>query len=44
MIAYMKGEIIDIAEDNLILEVNNIGYNIRISAGRPGFFRELGKK
>ena len=44
MIAYMKGEIIDIAEDNLILEVNNIGYNIRISAGTAGFFRELGKK
>ena len=25
MIAYMKGKIADIREDNLILEVNNIG-------------------
>lgn len=30
MYAYIKGEIIDISEDNLILECNNIGYNIRI--------------
>ena len=30
MSAYIKGEIIDISEDNLVLECNNIGYNIRI--------------
>ncbi|GFI21804.1 Holliday junction ATP-dependent DNA helicase RuvA [Lachnospiraceae bacterium] len=30
MYAYIKGEIIDITDDNLILECNNIGYNIRI--------------
>lgn len=30
MYAYIKGEIIDISEDNLVLECNNIGYNIRI--------------
>lgn len=30
MYAYIKGEIADIAEDNLVLECNNIGYNIRI--------------
>ena len=33
MIAYIKGEIADITEDNLVLEVNHIGYNIKISAG-----------
>ena len=44
MIAYMKGEIIDIAEDNLILEVNNIGYNIRISAGTAGLLPGLGEE
>ncbi len=33
MFAYIKGEIADIAEDNLILEANRIGYNIKISAG-----------
>lgn len=30
MYAYIKGEIADITEDNLVLECNNIGYNIRI--------------
>ena len=30
MYAYMKGEIVDITDDNLVLECNNIGYNIRI--------------
>ena len=30
MYAYIKGEIIEISEDNLVLECNNIGYNIRI--------------
>lgn len=30
MYAYIKGEIIDISEDNLVLECNSIGYNIRI--------------
>lgn len=32
MYAYLKGTIEDITEDNLILEVNQIGYNIKISA------------
>lgn len=30
MYAYIKGEIADITEDNLVLDCNNIGYNIRI--------------
>lgn len=30
MYAYIKGEIADISEDNLVLECNSIGYNIRI--------------
>jgi Holliday junction DNA helicase RuvA len=30
MYAYIKGEIVDISDDNLVLECNNIGYNIRI--------------
>lgn len=44
MIAYMKGEIADIAEDSLILEVNNIGYNIRISAGTAGLLPGIGQE
>ncbi|MDE6983614.1 MAG: Holliday junction branch migration protein RuvA [Lachnospiraceae bacterium] len=30
MYAYIKGEIVDITDDNLVLECNHIGYNIRI--------------
>lgn len=30
MYAYIKGEIVDIAEDNVVLECNNIGYNIKV--------------
>lgn len=30
MYAYIKGEIADISEDAIVLECNNIGYNIRI--------------
>ena len=30
MYAYIKGEIVDITEDMLVLECNNIGYNIRV--------------
>ncbi len=40
MIAYVKGEIAEIAEDNVVIEVGGIGYNIKISArvaqGLPG--------
>lgn len=32
MYAYLKGTIEEISEDNMILEVNQIGYNIKISA------------
>ena len=44
MIAYIKGEIIDISEDNLILEVNQIGYNIRISPGTAGRLPGIGEE
>ncbi len=30
MYAYIKGELVDIAEDNIVLECNSIGYNIRV--------------
>lgn len=32
MYAYLRGTIEEITEDNLVLEVNQIGYNIKISA------------
>lgn len=44
MIAYIKGEIIDIFEDNLILEANQIGYNIRISPGTAGRLPGIGEE
>lgn len=30
MYAYIKGEIVDITEDNVVLECNNIGYNVKV--------------
>lgn len=30
MYAYIKGELVDISEDNIVLECGNIGYNIRV--------------
>ena len=31
MIAYVKGIVADIAEDNVVIDVNGIGYNVKIS-------------
>jgi Holliday junction DNA helicase RuvA len=33
MFAYLKGIIEEITEDNLVIDVNNVGYNVRISSG-----------
>ena len=32
MIAYLKGDVISVSEDNVIIDVNSIGYNVKISA------------
>lgn len=32
MYAYLKGTVEDITEDNLVVEVNQIGYNVKVSA------------
>ncbi|HKM03696.1 MAG TPA: Holliday junction branch migration protein RuvA [Lachnospiraceae bacterium] len=37
MIAYLKGEVIDVNEDTLVLEVNQVGYNIKISSQTAQF-------
>lgn len=44
MIAYLKGEIAEIAGDNLVLEVNRIGYNIKISSGTAGRLPGIGEE
>ena len=33
MIAYVKGTVEDISEDNVIVDVRGLGYNVKISAG-----------
>lgn len=43
MIAYIKGEIIELTEDNLVLERNGIGYNIKISARTLGLLPRIGE-
>lgn len=32
MYSYLKGELVEILEDTIVIEVNNIGYNVRIPA------------
>lgn len=47
MYAYLKGTVEEITEDNLVLEVNHIGYNIKISSrtvnsiGQTGSFVKI---
>lgn len=44
MISYIKGEIIDIQEDLLIIENNNIGYNIKISTQTASSLPSIGEE
>lgn len=32
MIAYLNGRVADVSEDNLVIEVAHIGYNVRVPA------------
>ena len=45
MYAYLKGTLEEIAEDTVVVEVGNIGYNVRVSAttaqGLPGIGSEV---
>ncbi len=42
MIAYLKGKITDIAEENVVLEVNDIGYNVKITGRTLGMLPAAG--
>lgn len=42
MYAYLKGTVEEISEDNLVLEVNKIGYNIKISARTANLLEGIG--
>lgn len=45
MIAFVRGEIENISEDNVVIDTGGIGYNVKISAGTadrlPGLGREV---
>lgn len=42
MIAFVRGEIENISEDNVVIDVGGIGYNIRISTGTAGRLPGIG--
>lgn len=43
MYSYLKGELVEVSEDTIVVEVNNIGYNIHIPAGMAGNFGGTGQ-
>lgn len=44
MFAYLKGRIADVSEDNLVLEVNSIGFNIKIPSSLLSALPGLGEE
>ena len=44
MIAFVKGTIEDITEDNVVVDTGNIGYNIKISATTASLLPGIGEK
>lgn len=44
MIAYLKGRICDLTEENLVLEVHDIGYNVKISAATAHMLPGIGEQ
>ena len=42
MIAFVKGRIDDISEENVVLDVGGIGYNIKISTGTAASLPGIG--
>lgn len=43
MIAYVKGTVEEISEDNVVVDVGGLGYNVRISAGTAAKLPGTGK-
>lgn len=44
MIAFVRGEIADISEENVVIDTGSIGYNIKISAGTAGRLPGIGQE
>lgn len=43
MIAYLNGILAEIEEENIVIEINGIGYNVRIPAGMAGRLPQIGE-
>ncbi len=43
MYSYLKGELVEVSADTIVVEVNNIGYNIHIPAGMASQFTGTGQ-
>lgn len=44
MYSYLKGELVEIFEDTIVIEVNNIGYNVRIPASMIDMLKGRGQE
>lgn len=44
MIAYLNGILAEIEEENIVIEVNGIGYNVRVPAGIAARLPQIGEK
>lgn len=44
MIAYVNGTIDDISEDNVVLDVNGLGYNVKISSATAAKLPGIGNR
>ena len=44
MIAYLNGRVADVSEDNLVIEVAHIGYNVRIPASVTELLPPVGEE
>lgn len=44
MIAYLKGVLADVEEENIIVEVNGIGYNVRVNGRTIGMLPGIGSE
>lgn len=44
MYSYLKGELVEILDDTIVVEVNNVGYNVHIPASMNDNFTGTGQK
>jgi len=44
MYAYLKGIIEEVSNDNLVIDVHDVGYNVRISAGTAQMLPHVGEE